>query len=159
MPVFFVDVDEQKDSYSLFAQEILGNPQILPNVDAQLSGKNLTIMLARTHAEKTKGLMFFENLPNNHGMLFIYNYSHFMSFWMLNTKIPLDIIFFSENLRVVDWIENMQPGYGKPIDSMPSYKSRLQAQYALEMKSGSISEMDLKLNDTLSIPLTALYSE
>ena len=48
-----------------------GNFQILPETRASLAGHELNIMLARTFDEKALGLMFYEKLEENRGMLFL----------------------------------------------------------------------------------------
>jgi len=136
-----------------------GVPQTLPTTEARLAGHNLTIALARTSAEKAKGLMFVESLQEDFGMLFVYQSPRVMGFWMKNTKIPLDLIFFSDNLEINGWIKGMQPGYGIPEQSLPQYVSDLPAQYALELKDGSIDRLKLKIGDRLEIALTLLYSD
>ncbi|MEW6708923.1 MAG: DUF192 domain-containing protein [Candidatus Riflebacteria bacterium] len=104
----------QADSSSTAAvgqsSDEIGQAQILPKVQAAMSGQNWQIMLARNDEQRAQGLMFYESLPENEGMLFVYSSPRKMSFWMYNTKIELDIVFFSENLLVSEYIEAMQPG-------------------------------------------------
>lgn len=52
-----------------------------------------TVELADTDATRAQGLMFRESLPRSAGMLFIYDAPTRASFWMMNTLIPLDMIF------------------------------------------------------------------
>ncbi len=134
-------------------------PQKLFSAQGVLSGHKLDIMLARTSEEKARGLMFYTALADNQGMLFVYESPRVMSFWMKNTRIPLDLVFFSENLEITEWIEGMQPGYGKPEFSLPRYTANSPAQYALELSAGSVVRLGLKPGDRLEIPLTLLYSE
>lgn len=136
-----------------------GNFQVLPETSASLAGHNLNIMLARTFDEKAMGLMFYEKLEENRGMLFIYSAPRLMSFWMKNTMIPLDLVFFSENLEITEWIEGMEPGYGKSEASLPHYRATEPAQYALELNAGMIKKLGLKKGDRLEIPITLLYSD
>lgn len=103
--------------------------------------------------------MYYDFLAENHGMLFVYQTPRTMSFWMKNTKIPLDLVFFSDTLEITEWIENMQPGYGKPENLLPRYTSQSPAQYALELPAGSIVRLGLKTGDRLDIPVTLLYSD
>jgi len=131
----------------------------LQPAEATLSSQSLTLWLARSHPEKTRGLMFIDSMTDSQGMLFVYESPQIMSFWMKNTKIPLDLIFFSENLEINGWIKNMQPGYGLPDRSLPHYTSEIPAQYALELNAGSIDRLGLKTGDRLEIPLTLLYSD
>lgn len=134
-------------------------PQNIPSVKAKLAGTDFDVMLARTNQEKMKGFMFFWDIPETTAMLFVYNYDHQMHFWMKNTRIPLDIVFFSSDLKVVEWIENMQPGYGKYEASLPHYSSKGKARHALELKAGMIKKLGIKVGDRLEIPLIMLYSE
>ena len=134
-------------------------PQQLPFYKVKLGQNELNIMIAHNDFQKAKGLMFYNDIASNTGMLFVYKEPRKLSFWMMNTKIPLDLIFFSENLEVTEWVENMIPGYGRKANNLPSYKSLGKAQYALELKSGSIKELGIKIGDKLEIPLILLYSE
>ncbi len=52
-----------------------------------------TIELADDDAERGRGLMFRESMPQRAGMLFVYERPQSVSFWMRNTLIPLDMIF------------------------------------------------------------------
>lgn len=136
-----------------------GIPQQLPFVKATLCGKEFNVMLARTEIEKAKGLMFYKYLPADQGMLFIYSKPQYMSFWMKNTIIPLDVVFFSEDLKVVDWISSMEPGYGKQNKDLMKYESNTKAQYVLELNAKTAENLNIKIGDLLDIPLFCLYSE
>ena len=56
------------------------------------SGENIVAEIASTAEERQLGLMYREKLATDEGMLFIFENETFPSFWMLNTTIPLDII-------------------------------------------------------------------
>ena len=49
---------------------------------------------AETLEQRQQGLMYRQFLPENHGMLFLYEQERMLSFWMKNTFISLDIIYF-----------------------------------------------------------------
>ncbi|MFD1509737.1 DUF192 domain-containing protein [Lacimonas salitolerans] len=49
--------------------------------------------LAQTAQERSRGLMFVEQMPRGKGMLFVYPRPGPVAFWMKNTLIPLDMIF------------------------------------------------------------------
>lgn len=158
--LFCVACQADSDSnHSYASADSNDRQQTLPEASATLAGQELTIMLARTFDEKATGLMYYDFLAENHGMLFVYQTPRTMSFWMKNTKIPLDLVFFSDTLEITEWIENMQPGYGKPENLLPRYTSQSPAQYALELPAGSIVRLGLKTGDRLDIPVTLLYSD
>ena len=87
----FVSTTSYAQRYPSFSQE----PQKLTSVNATLGNNPLKLMLARTNYERAKGLMFYEEIASSTGMLFVFNEPHKMSFWMMNTRIPLDLIFLS----------------------------------------------------------------
>lgn len=154
--------------FSLFQSPVFGQysqpnqrykPQILPYVDSKLGDNSLKLMIARTNYERAKGYMFYDEIASQTGMLFVFDQPHKMSFWMMNTKVPLDLVFFSEDLKVTEWIDNMVPGYGMHPSRLPHYSSKKDAKYALELKAGSIKELDIKIGDKLEIPLILLYCE
>jgi uncharacterized membrane protein (UPF0127 family) len=70
---------------------------------------HVKVELARTDPERQKGLMFRQKLDDGRGMLFLFDHPEKLKFWMKNTYIPLDMIFISEQKRVVGVEENAEP--------------------------------------------------
>lgn len=71
--------------------------------------------IANTPKTRAQGLMNRLHLPDNFGMLFIFEKSDRHSFWMKNTPLSLDIIFLDETFKVVDIISNTTPNTTKTI--------------------------------------------
>jgi uncharacterized membrane protein (UPF0127 family) len=119
--IVFLFLQTRKEVLRLEITNSTGKPVL---VDAEL---------ANTATKRMRGLMFRDSLGGNEGMLFVFNDEDYRSFWMMNTTIPLDAIFFSSNGTVVD-IMQMDPC--KSLISCPSYKSSGRAMYVLEVNSG-----------------------
>jgi hypothetical protein len=90
----------------------------------------VTVELARTDAERERGLMHRRTLADGQGMLFLFAESERRAFWMKNTLIPLDMIFVDDGGRVVGIVENAQPLTLAP--RAPGVPSR----YVLEVPGG-----------------------
>ena len=76
-----------------------------------------TAEIAKTPAQRKKGLMFRTSIPPRHAMVFVYNPPQQVSMWMKNTFIPLDIIFVDENHVITHIHHNAIPEDLTPITS------------------------------------------
>ncbi|BDQ04750.1 MAG: hypothetical protein KatS3mg084_0268 [Candidatus Dojkabacteria bacterium] len=95
----------------------------------------LNVEIADEVHERSQGLMFRRNLENIDGMLFVFPYEANQSFWMKNTYIPLDIIFFDANKKFVHVAANAQP-CGEIDAVCPTYSADVPVQYVLETQAG-----------------------
>lgn len=89
----------------------------------------LEVEIADNNSEKIKGLMYREYLPQNTGMLFIFDSEDSRSFWMKNTQIPLDIAFIGEDL-IIKKIDQLDPVNDRSVEY---------AKYVLEVNMGWFS--------------------
>ena len=108
----------------------------------RLAGKTLTVEVADTPSKREHGLMFRESLPKDGGMLFIFDEERTLSFWMLNTLIPLSIGYFDQDRKLVD-IQEMVPAVAGEKNPK-TYPSKEPARYALEMKEGWFKANNIK---------------
>ena len=67
-----------------------------------IDGTPLQLQLALTQSEQNKGLLHRESMPTDHGMLFLFKQPEPRSFWMRNTRIPLDIGYFAASGRLLE---------------------------------------------------------
>ena len=88
------------------------------------------VEVAHSDASRARGLMFRLELPQDHGMLFVFDEAAPRSFWMKNTPLPLDLIFLGEDRGVVDVIERAEPY------SLSLRKGAQPARYVLEVLGG-----------------------
>ena len=95
----------------------------------RIGGVEVTAEIADNEELRGKGLMNRDSLAEDHGMLFVYGAAQVRSFWMRNTRIPLDIAFIDSNGVIIN-IEQMEP------QSDENYYSQGPMMYALEMDRG-----------------------
>jgi len=93
---------------------------------------SVAVEIADEPAEHQQGLMGRAHLEEGTGMLFVFDEPQVLSFWMKNTLIPLDILFFDSEGYFVSYA-TMEPCEADPC---PSYKSAAFAQFALEVNPG-----------------------
>ncbi len=91
---------------------------------------SVSVEIADSPEEWGRGLMFRESLDG--GMLFVFPDEKERVFWMKNTKIPLDIIFISSDMRVVS-IVTAVPCTEDPCSTYPS---KVPAKYVVEVNAG-----------------------
>ena len=73
----------------------------MKEIKIKVGSKPYEVKIAQTDEEKEKGLQGVNELPENEGMLFIFDEAEDVSFWMKDTSIPLDIVFIDDELNVI----------------------------------------------------------
>ena len=106
----------------------------------------ITVEIARTDEERSKGLMYRKQLPDGNGMLFVFDRDQQLSFWMKNTVIPLSIAFIASDGSIVE-IKDMQP------HDLSSVQSSRSVRYALEVPQGWFGRVNVKPGDVVKINL------
>ena len=102
------------------------------------------VEFARTDAQREKGLMFRQTLPEGHGMLFLFNNESANNFWMKNTPVSLDII-FSRYGKIVDIAPNTQPYSEKLIIPHALFTE------VLEVPAGFSAKHGIKIGDKIEM--------
>lgn len=107
----------------------------------ELAGQRYVVEVADDDAERARGLMFREELPTDRGMLFLHEREEPQAYWMKNTKIPLDILYFDSQRRLVSQQRDVPPcSLG---DGCPPYPSTGPARYVLELNAGQAARIGL----------------
>lgn len=108
----------------------------------ELDGQRYRVEIAQDDATRARGLMFRDSMPADHGMLFIHDYEEPQAYWMKNTKIALDILYFDNARKLVAQQRDVPPCSAG--NACPSYPSRQPARYVLELNAGQAAKLDLK---------------
>lgn len=111
---------------------------------AQLKIKNVTIQaeVAATEASRSYGLMNRMSLPENQGMLFVFEHVDTPCFWMKNTPLALSIAFIDPHGKITN-IADMQP------HSLDAHCPTAPVQYTLEMEQGWFAQHNINAGDTV----------
>ena len=105
----------------------------------------IEVQIAYKDSEMAKGLMFRTSLGEDRGMIFYYHPPKRMGFWMRNTKIPLDIGFFTED----GVLREVYPMY--PMDERSVKSRRDDLLIALEMNQGWFAKHGIKPGDSFDL--------
>ena len=104
---------------------------------------DMDIEIAEDDYATQTGLMYRDGMKNNQGMLFIFPDEDVRSFYMKNTKFPLDIIYIAEDKTIVSIQKEAQPL------NETSLPSREPAKYVLEVNAGLSDEWGLSTGDLM----------
>ncbi len=88
------------------------------------------VEIAETDEHRQRGLMYRKSMPADEGMLFVFERSKKLSFWMRNTCIPLDMVFIAEDGTIVHIEENV------PTLTDRTFNSGCAAKYVVELNAG-----------------------
>ncbi|MEP6566029.1 MAG: DUF192 domain-containing protein [Mesorhizobium sp.] len=117
-----------------------------PLVAVTKSGdRSFSIEVADTDAEREAGLMFRQDMADDHGMLFVFENVRPVTFWMKNTPMPLDLIFIGQDGKIRA-IKKGEP------QSEAIVSSGLPVRFVLELKAGTAARNGIEYGDLLRHP-------
>jgi hypothetical protein len=108
--------------------------------------KQLTAILADSFIKKMIGLMFRSGLDPDTVMLFDFGYSNRHGIWMRNMRFPIDILWVSESLKVIDFAEGVTPSSGSKVN-----RPSAEARYVIEAESGFTSRNNIEKGEVVKI--------
>ena len=104
------------------------------------------VEIAKTAEERSKGLMYREQLNQKEGMLFLYPYNQVIKMWMKNTLISLDMIFFNNKGKIIEIFKMTTPKDLTPIGPNVKLKG------VLEINGGLTSYLNINKGDLIIHP-------
>jgi uncharacterized membrane protein (UPF0127 family) len=107
--------------------------------------RSFRIEIADDAAERSAGLMYREEMADDHGMLFVFEQTQAAAFWMKNTPMPLDLVFIGQDGRVRAVLQGEPQSEavispGKPV------------RFVLELKAGTAAKDGIRDGDLLKHP-------
>jgi len=113
----------------------------------ELAGKRYQVELALDDDTRARGLMFRDHMPEDWGMLFVHEQEAIQAYWMKNTKIALDILYFDSGRKLVSQQRDVPPCSAG--DACPAYPSYRPSRYVLELNAGQAALIDLRNGEEL----------
>jgi|TARA_E500000178_G_C16937595_1_gene714760 uncharacterized membrane protein (UPF0127 family) len=110
-----------------------------------LAGVSLKVEVAALADERAKGLMFRETMGLQEGMLFIFKTGTEQFFWMKNTRIPLDIGYFSSVGELLE-LHKAKP---HDLSGVPSRSKDI--KFVLELNAGAYKKLGISIGDRLEM--------
>lgn len=121
----------------------------------EVAGQPVEVWLAETPEQQSQGLRNAtpeQLLPledgTPRGMLFLFAAPQFLSFWMLETYVPLDLAYVRADGLIAEVHDLL------PLDPTPVVASE-PVQYALEVPSGTLEDLGAGLDDLVSVPCSS----
>jgi uncharacterized membrane protein (UPF0127 family) len=115
--------------------------------EAEIRGQRIQLEVARTPEQQAMGLMYRQELADDRGMLFPFEFPRPAQFWMRNTLIPLDMVFLL-NGEVKAIAANATPC---TTPTCPLYESGVPVNQVIELRSGRATELGLQVGDRITI--------
>jgi uncharacterized protein len=125
-------------------------PQIV-QPSATINGHTFSIELAKDDKTRERGLSYRASLPEDQGLLFLFDKPSTYSFWMKEMHFPIDIIYI-DNDTIVHVFENVPPPTS-PKQELPVYTPDTPADKVLEINAGLSKKYRIKKGDKIKFNL------
>lgn len=106
----------------------------------------ITAQVATTPEQRQIGLMLRTDMPQQEGMIFLFEQSSQQCFWMKNTLLPLTAAFVADDGRIVNLVD-MKP------QTLDAHCSQEPVRYVLEMNQGWFAKKGIKSGSKLTSEL------
>lgn len=112
-----------------------------------INNTNITVEVAKTPNQLSKGLSSRSRLADNHGMLFIFDTPHIPEFWMKDMRFDLDMIWIKDN-AVIDITHNVPKATSPPY---PTYSPSEEVDMILEVSAGWSKDHKIEIGNSVDI--------
>lgn len=124
-------------------------PDPVPLVAVTASGPvSFRVEIADDAGERELGLMFREDLPEYYGMLFVFDKTAQVGFWMKDTPIALDLVFCDQR-GVVTAVRRGEP------ESVAIIAPDVATRFVLELEAGTAQQTGIRPGVRLFHPVIA----
>lgn len=118
-----------------------------------IDGIPLEVEVADTNEKRARGLMHRDGLDEGKGMLFIFPTEGRYSFWMMNMRFNIDMLWIDSSGRVVYIVEDAEPCRGNSEEHIKlcTYDPDVRAKYVLEVSSGFVRDNNIGIGSRMII--------
>jgi uncharacterized membrane protein (UPF0127 family) len=124
--------------------------------EVEIGGRRFRLELSVDEESRVKGLSDREGIAEDGGMLFVFPQPRVLVFVMRRCLVPIDVVFVGPNGRVVSTHAMEVEPYETAEGLLRRYESEWPAQFAIELRGGTVSEIGLKAGDRVELPLGEL---
>jgi uncharacterized protein len=135
-----------------------------PREKLAIGGEEFELEIAADDATRARGLMHRDKIDEHGGMLFIYPETQDeLGFWMKNCPIDIDILYLDAKGRIVaTYTMKAEPTKRDSEtetqyeDRLKRYPSRRPAQFAIELKAGTIERLKIEPGQMIEVDVKRL---
>ncbi len=137
----------------------------LPVVGLEIEGRIYRVELAHTPAARARGMGGRRSFPPGTAMLFVHPDDLARRYWMKGCLVPIDIAFLDREGRITAMHRMPAAPPRRERESVAAYEARLMrypsrrgARYALELPSGDLESLGLRVGQRLPLPHAPLQA-
>jgi hypothetical protein len=135
------------------------------STEVTIGGETFNLEIVRDVQSRAKGLMHRTEIQSGRGMIFVFPDAIIRSFWMKNCIVPIDLIFLDSRGTItathemaVEPPKNNEESEWDYDNRLSNYWSNAPTRFAIELQSGSIKRLNVKINDRIHLDLKQLRS-
>lgn len=117
------------------------------DIETKAGVRHFQVEVMRSDADRERGLMYRRDLGPDRGMLFQFDKEDRIFMWMKNTYLPLDMVFFGKDGRVVSIARDTEPLSERIISSGEP------ATTVVEFNAGTAARLGIEKGDRLIYPV------
>ncbi len=150
--IIVVGVLIQKSSSLGLSRLFMPQPTSVPEKTVTINTAKISVQIADTKEKRVKGLSGVNSLPEDGGMLFVFESKGVTTlFWMKDMLIPLDIIWIGDG-KVIKIDKNVPiPPTGYRDANIKTYSPGQPIDYVLEVNAGFSDKNKIKVGDTVDL--------
>ncbi|MEX0775247.1 MAG: DUF192 domain-containing protein [Phycisphaeraceae bacterium] len=121
-----------------------------------IKGHTFNLELALDDASRYQGLSDRPEIAPDTGMLFVFPRPRVLEFVMRRCLVPIDLIYLDPGGRVINTHQMAVEPYDRPDAELVHYASDWPAQFVIELRGGTLAQLQLKPADRIDLPVESL---